>query len=125
MPIDSSIDQDRRLIIAKCSGLLTLQDFIDYHRSVWCLPEVFGFNELFDARNADTSQLSYSDLLNLVASAIQLHNVLPQSKSAVLIQNDAQRQLYEFYLTARENFSNNSPQIAAFNNRDAALTWLG
>ena len=123
MPIISTIDTAQRRVITECQGVLTLQDFIYYHQSVWILPEVFGFDEIFDASHCDASQLNYSDLLNLVANAIQLSNVLPQSKSAVIITPDEQP-LYDFYLTARQSFSNNAPQIGAFYNRKDALAWL-
>ena len=123
MPIISTIDTAQRRVIAECQGVLTLQDFIYYHQSVWIRPEVFGFDEIFDASDCDASQINYSDLLNLVASAIKLSNVLPQAKSAVIITPNEQP-LYDFYLTARQSFSNNTPQISAFYNRKDALAWL-
>jgi hypothetical protein len=48
MSIECHIDHGRRLVIASASGKLTPEDFFNYQRNVWSLPEVRGFNELVD-----------------------------------------------------------------------------
>jgi len=48
MPIEYHIDHGRRLVLASASGKLTAEDFFNYQRNVWSLPEVRGFNELVD-----------------------------------------------------------------------------
>ena len=48
MPIEFTIDVDRRLVISKALGTLTFDEMLDYQQHVWSRLEVAGFNELID-----------------------------------------------------------------------------
>jgi len=53
MPIEYHIDHGRRLVIASASGKLTAEDFFNYNRNAWALPDVRRFNELVDASKVE------------------------------------------------------------------------
>src|SRR5262245_59518643 len=48
MPIRTSVDHARRLVVARASGLLIDEEVFGYQRDVWSRPDVAGYDELVD-----------------------------------------------------------------------------
>ena len=48
MPIEYTIDHNRRLVLARVKGVLSEQDVYGYQYEVWSKPEVKGYSELID-----------------------------------------------------------------------------
>jgi hypothetical protein len=48
VPIDYLINHERRVVLARCRGVLTDEDVFGYQHEVWSRPEVAGYDELVD-----------------------------------------------------------------------------
>lgn len=48
MPIEYTIDHERRLVLAKATGVFTDEDVFGYQKEVWSRPDVDGYSELVE-----------------------------------------------------------------------------
>ena len=104
--------------------MMSLDDFYVYIADVWHDPGHYGFNELFDTTQADWSQFDYNLLLKLAQSAAKLQTLDPESKLAWVVLEGKQKDLTDFYKSAKSMLPVKSRKLEAFHSREQALKWL-
>lgn len=124
MPIESLANDEERIVYTNCGGIMTLTDFQLYMSKVWGDMRYFGYNELFDASEGDWSSFDFSLLFTVAAEAANLDSLDPNSRLAWVIKEGKQKELTDFYLSAKSVLPVNSRALQAFYDRDDALTWL-
>lgn len=125
MPIESSINREQRLVRTTCRGNVVAEDFSYYQHGVWQDDTLYGFNELFDTRPGDFSQLHFTDLLTIARNAANIPALDPNSKFAIIIEAGGRmEELVQFYTTAKSALTSSGRTIKAFFDEESALHWL-
>lgn len=124
VPIESLINEEDRIVYTCCRGEMGLDDFKVYMAEVWGHMRYYGYNELFDASQGDWSNFDFSYLFTVAAEASKLGSLDPASRMAWLIKQGKQKELTDFYSTAKSVLPVNSRSLQAFYDRDEALQWL-
>ena len=124
MPIHADINVDERRVYTTCSGEITAACFKNYQDNVWRDESLYGFNELFDATQADFSTLNFSDMLTVAEGAAKLNTLAPDSKIAILVTPGKQEEIANFYVAAKGSMPVTSRAMQIFQDRDDALAWL-
>ncbi len=124
MPIHNSVDEKERIVYSICSGTMKPEDFVDYINEIWSHGNYYGFNELFDTREADWSQFKFSYLIEVAKRASQLRTIDPGSKLAWIVIEGKQKELTDFYKSAKLMTPGTSRQLEAFNSEEEAMRWL-
>ena len=125
MPILNEINHEQRCVYTNCDGLMTASCFDEYIARVWTKLEYFGYNELFDTTKADWSKFEFSYLFEIAQRASQLTAIDPNSKLAWHVSEIKEKELTDFYKTAKAMITKNSRDLEAFYDRKEALKWLG
>ncbi len=124
MPITNKTDHDKKLIYTSCSGVMTEEDFRDYILRIWGDMSHYGYNELFDTRQADWDLFDFGYLLDVAKNAATLKTIDYNSKLAWLVLEGKQKQLTDFYKSAKSLLPTNSRKLQAFYSEAEALAWL-
>lgn len=125
MPIKNIINIRERLIETNCYGEMKPEDFDEYIRSVWSTMQYYGFNELFDTREADWSNFDFSYLFKVASEAARLDTLDPESKLAWIVNEGKEKQLTDFYKVVKAQMPVRSRGLEAFYTSEEALKWLG
>ncbi|WP_100278130.1 hypothetical protein [Mariprofundus aestuarium] len=99
-------------------------DFVEYVKEIWSHDKYYGFNELFDVTQADWSEFNFSYLIEVAKNASQLRTIDIKSKLAWVVLEGKQRELTEFYKSAKLMTPGTSRKLEAFNSKDEAMQWL-
>jgi hypothetical protein len=128
MPIDYGIDRERRLVVAAPFGVMTDADTFGYHRDVWSLPEVAGFDELIDMSAVESIALPSAkrveDLARLSAQMDWESGSHPQ-RMAIYAPSDISYGLGRMYQAYRAMRSDGSRRVGVFRTLEEALAFLG
>lgn len=124
MPINNTINKDERIIYSTCTGLMKSDDFDFYIKKIWGHNEFYGFNELFNTVDADWSEFDFSYLLGVAQAAAKLKTIDPNSKLAWVVLEGKQKELTDFYKSAKLLTYAKSRALEAFNCRNKAMQWL-
>ena len=124
MPITNLINHEEKIIYTSCSGLMTVDDITLYINETWSHDKYYGYNELFDTVNGDWSEFDFSFLLNIAEQASKLTTIDPNSKLAWYVLEGKQKELTDFYKSAKSIIQTRSRALEAFYSRDEALQWL-
>lgn len=124
MPINNTINKDERIIYTTCSGLMKSEDFDFYIKKIWGHNEFYGFNELFSTVDGDWSEFDFSYLLGVAQAAAKLKTIDTNSKLAWVVLEGKQKELTDFYKSAKLLTNVESRALEAFNCKDKALQWL-
>lgn len=125
MPISSEISNEQRRVYTTCCGLITPADFTHYQNTVWTNFNLYGFDELFDARQADFSGITHGDLLSAASNAAKLQAMSPDSTVAVVVTPGGHEDLVRFYQAAKGALPMPSRTIKLFTSLDDAMAWFG
>ena len=127
MPIKFTINREKRLVHATCSGVVTADELMVYQKDTWITGNVDGFDGLFDASGGDFSQLNYSDLLPFARNAALVDQFVPDSKLAIVIADAKQKTISEFYDSAVKLLPSDSHSRTTnvFYTLEDAFNWLG
>ena len=124
MAIESFANREERIIYTRCHGVMGLDDFRSYMSEIWGGMQYYGYNELFDTREGDWDSFDFSLLFTVAAEAASLGTLDPNSKLAWLVLEGKQKELTDFYYSAKTALPVNSRGLQAFYARDEALRWL-
>jgi len=125
MPIIVDIDRQARRVNAKCEGMITMDDVMNYQTDVWVRGAVSGFDGLFDSRDGDFSQINMTDLIPVSTNAIQVDKHVPfRTKMAMVIKTDEQQKLAEFYKAMVDLQLDDQRETKIFNSFEQAMDWL-
>ncbi|MBF0559834.1 MAG: hypothetical protein HQL08_13760 [Nitrospirae bacterium] len=124
--IEIQIDNDRRLVLATATGVLSEEDILTYMEEFWSLQGVEGYNELLDLREVKPAvSFSSKRLRDLSQLAASMDVQTTATKFAIVVQDDF---LFEFARTY-EIYRNSNPQstkhFCTFRTMQDALAWIG
>lgn len=126
MPIEFSIDHEKRLVLAKGSGTLTDEDVFSYQREVWSRPEVAGYSELMDMSEVKQIALPSMDRVrDLAKLSASMDTEEVASKFAIVAPSDLAFGLGRMYEMYRDLQARSSKQVGVFRTRKEALEFLG
>ena len=126
MPIEHTIDHDRRLVVARGRGILTDRDVFDYQRGVWSRPEVAGYDELVDMSGIEGIDLpSIERVRELAQLSAAMDEGAPPSRLAIVAPKDYAFALGRLYEAYRGLDQRSRKHVSVFRTVEDALTWLG
>lgn len=126
MPLTFEVDKKNRLVIARATGTLTLEDLFRYQFEAWSRKELREYDELVDLTKAQeftpASADRIKDLSNL-AAAMESNGIA--TKLAIVAKGDFDFGLARMFQVFRELHPQSKKQVAVFRSADEALTFLG
>jgi hypothetical protein len=126
LPIEFSIDHERRLVLAKGRGTFTDEDVFSYQREVWSRPEVSGYNELIDMSEVKQIALpSIERVRDLAKHSASMDAEKAPSKFAIVAPSDMAFGLGRMYEMYRDLQARSTKQVAVFRTLKEALEFLG
>lgn len=126
MPIEYRIDHEQRLVVARGTGPLCHADFFGYQRNVWSRPEVQGYNELVDVRDAEFLTTPSADELRQLAMLSAAMDLPTQpSKLAIVAPQDFAFGLGRMYEAYRELSTGGTKEVKVFRRLEDACAFLG
>ena len=126
MPIEYTIDHDRRLVTAKGKGTLTDEDVFGYQRDVWSRPDVDGYSELVDMSQVDSIDLPSVDRVRELASvSAGMDSRSSASRFAIVAPTEIAFGLGRMYEAYRNLDDRSTKEVGVFRSRQEALAFLG
>ena len=125
MPIEYHFDHGRRLVIANASGKLTAEDFFNYKRNAWALPDVRGFNELMDASKVEEIlSLSIEKISELAKLSANMDDNTLSTKLAIVASGTFLYGMGQLYETIRNVNPRSTKKVSVFRSMQEAIDWL-
>jgi hypothetical protein len=125
MPIEFSIDHERRLVRAKGHGIFTDEDVFSYQRDVWSRPELTGYNELMDMSEVRQIALpSIERVRDLAKLSASMDAEKSWSKFAIVAPSDLAFGLGRMYEMYRDLQAQSTKQVCVFRTLKEALEFL-
>lgn len=125
MTIDAFIDFNARLVTAVCKDSVTIKELQDYQDQIWASGVAAGLNCLFDMRNANFSQINFSNILPLAAKAAMIDYGQSKSKLAVIVSSSSQEIISHFYQAAVEVYPSRTTRIMrTYYSLEDGLKWI-
>ncbi|MBP2668422.1 MAG: hypothetical protein H6Q80_624 [Deltaproteobacteria bacterium] len=126
MPIEYHIDHGRRLVLASASGKLTAEDFFNYQRNVWSLPEVRGFNELVDmSKVEEILSPTYERISELAKLSADMDDRTIATKFAIVASDTFAYGIGQLYEAFRNVNPLSTKKVGVFRNIQEAMDWIG
>ena len=126
MPIEYTIDHDRRVIIAKGKGAFTSEDMFRYQQEAWSQPGVAGYNELVDM--TDVTEIvdpSVEDIRRLVEVSASMDPPDGHARFAIAAPNKLMFGLGRMYEAYRELQPQSMKVVRVFKTVREAMDFLG
>lgn len=125
MPVTYEIDTDRRLVLARGTGLLRSSEIVRYMNEVWTNPEVVGFDAVFDLTNVEDIEFQSSDAVRGVAEvAARTDSPDTQARLAIVATADYAFGVSRMYQSYRQMHKRATKEVAVFRSFEEALTWI-
>jgi hypothetical protein len=124
MSIQSLIHRDQHYVHTCCTGKISMLELLEYQEDIWRNGDVSGFDELFDATQADFSAINLPDIFQLSQNALDIDTRQTSSKLALIIAPGVQEKLADFYRSTQEINSSSSRNIQFFYSTNDALNWI-
>lgn len=126
MPIEYTIDHERRLVTAKGNGTLTDEDVFGYQREVWSRPDVDGYSELVDMSQVDSIDLPSVDRVRELARlSAGMDSRSSASRFAIIAPTEIAFGLGRMYEAYRNLDDRSTKEVGVFRSRQEALAFLG
>jgi len=124
MPIDCSVDRDRKIISTTCRGKITRQEFFDHQRVNGSDESLFGFDEILDTREADFSEFDHLALQSIAQVTGQLPAIDSNAVLAVLVSEGNTKIIVELYQMVEKVVNGSGREIQFFQRPDEAYSWV-
>ena len=125
MSIEYHIDHGRRLVVASASGKLTAEDFFNYKRDAWSLPDVRGFNELVDASKLEEiSSLTFEKISELAKLSANMDDNTISSKLAIVASDTFLYGMGRLYEAFRNLNPKSTKKVCVFRSIQEAIDWI-
>jgi hypothetical protein len=124
MSITCEIFKEKSLFYTKCSGTISLQEFIRHqneHGGNECL---YGFNEIFDTREADFSQLGLMALQAIASRTQALDALSADSYLVVVVNSGINKMAVELYKMIEQVLGGKSRKMKIVTSPDDAYDFL-
>lgn len=126
MPLSYRIDTERRIVIARGSGIFEDHEVFNYQREVWSRPEVAGFNELVDMTDVTEIRVPSMDRVRELAElAAEMGFTSPRSKMIIVAPDDLAFGLGRMFGALRESAAPGVKPVSVFRTMTEALDSLG
>ena len=127
MPIDYSIDNARRLVVARGSGAFTPEEVFAYQREVWSRPDVAGYDELVDMTGVETVVEATSDnIWQLAELAAGMDSDSSRTtKMAIVAPQDLLFGLGRMFDAYRNADRRSNKEVRVFRTIEEAMVFLG
>ncbi len=125
MPIESTIDHERRLVTARGSGTLTHEDVFAYQHDVWSRADVAGYDELVDLSEIDRiDSPSTAEVRNLATLSASMDSKGSRSRLAIVARDDFAFALGRMYETYRGLDPRSTKEVRVFRTVPEAVAYL-
>ena len=125
MPIEYHIDHGRRIVLASASGKLTAEDFFNYKRDAWSLPDVRGFNELVDASKLEEiSSLTIEKISELAKLSAKMDDNTISTKLAIVAPDTFLYGIGQLYEAIRNVNPMGTKKVRVLRSMQEALDWI-
>ena len=128
MPIRYTIDDGRRLVVARGEGVFTEQEVFDYQNEVWSRPEVAGYDELIDMTAVTEIRMpspTRGRLKQLAWLSARMDHAGATSKSAIVAPGNLAFGLGRMYEAYRNMERDGNKRVEVFRSEEGALKFLG
>ena len=123
MPIEYTLEKDGTIVVAKASGVLTLDSFIALQKALSADGELQSpHNTLLDVRFVTEIQLTEDDLTTIAQSLTAGRKELGAEKLAIVARDEQAFVLGEKYGTVEKGVEEN---VIVFVHIEVARSWLG
>ena len=120
MPFETSFDRDRRLMITRAWGHITLPDLRAYQLELGQRPEFDStWAHVFDARDIVYFDISSADIRALTETSV----LATTARRAMVATDPATFGVFRMYGTALE-LRMGAPEIGVFTTLDEAIEWV-
>ena len=118
MPVNYSLDRERRLVLVKAWGVLVDQDVHAGRQELLDHPDFDrDFGQLFDAREVEEVQLSVEVMGRMAQTSI----LARESRRAFVATTPYQYRMATMFVTLAQPYQ---PNVQVFRDLDEALVWL-
>jgi len=124
MPIRYQIDDVNRMVLTTGHGELTDQEVFEYKMSVWALPRVAGYDELFDVRDVKRLDVPTPDRLKELARLAASMDVKVPSKLAIVANDHVTTEIARVYKEMRKLDRRSTKKVSVFMTVEQAAQWL-
>ena len=124
MPLRYQIDDEHRLVQTKGYGVLTDQEVFEYKQSVWSLPQVAGYDELFDVSGVDRVDFPSAERLRELARLSAAMDVRFPSRVAVVANDLVTFEVARMYEIFRKLDRRSTRDVSVFLKVEEAVAWL-
>lgn len=127
MPATHKIDTENGLIITTWEGEATTEEFIDilkkYQNDIQCLPELLGYNEVFDVRHSPSISFNIQGLIKIGRVASRTDHLFSNKKLAFVVDSNWAYRLVQMYRGYRNLGSGSKKIIGVYKNLEDAINW--
>lgn len=124
MPIRYQIDDANRVVLTTGHGTLTDQEVFEYKMSVWALPRVAGYDELFDVREVQRLDVPTPERLKELAMLAASMDVKVPSKLAIVANDHVTSEIARVYKEMRKLDRRSTKKVSVFMTVEQAAQWL-
>jgi hypothetical protein len=124
MPIRYQIDDVNRVVVTTGHGELTDQEVFEYKTSVWALPRVAGYDELFDVRDVKRLDVPAAERLKELARLSAAMDVKTPSKLAIVANDHVTTEIARIYKEMRKLDRRSTKKVSVFMTVEQAAQWL-
>ena len=118
MPVNYSLDRERRLVLVKAWGVLVDQDVHAGRQELLDHPDFDrDFGQLFDAREVEEVQLSVEVMGRMAQTSI----LARESRRAFVATTPYQYRMATMFVTLAQPYQ---PNVQVFRDLDESLVWL-
>lgn len=126
MPIERTIDHDKRLMTTKLHGKVSDAEIFAYQHENSLIPEIATYNEFVDVDvSAQIEFVSSERVTELATIAATMSTPATPVKLAIFASTDLHFGLARMYQAKREFVKKGTITVRVFRDRDEALQWLG
>jgi len=124
MAIEYGIDAERRLLLMKGQGILTVEDILGYLRDALSRPEVSGCDELLELSEVQDIVLTAIGKMQLFGQLAKIMGSASASKLAIVAKNDVASGLGRLFDTYRNLQGESAKEVGIFGSMADALSFL-
>jgi len=125
LPIEYTVDRERRLVITTPRGRVTPEEMFVYQRELWARPEVAGYDELVEMpTDLEIERDTVDNVERLASLAVSMDDMNGPARTAILAETDYHYAMGRMYKSFRELHPHGQRRVEVFRSRDDAMAWL-
>lgn len=125
MPVETSIDHERKLVASKFSGVVSGEEMLDYQHTVWGAQELVGFHALIDLSETTRTQVSADIIRELALRSHAIDGTTPAKMAVVVPDSPVPITGAHLFKAACESHPDYARTIRIFGCSNEARSWLG